>query len=244
MNREQYLAHFDADSERFAVVTADHLETGIEFLGDWTVRDLVAHLGAVYAFCRANLLAQTDEVTFPSDDEARAPEGDAVMAWFRERRDAVREALEQADLDAVGWTFAGMEPGSFWVRRMAHETSVHRWDAEAAVGDFTPVDPALASDGIDEYTDVGLRSSSSRPDRVYPEQTVHLHCTDVEGEWMLARGADGAPVVTREHGKGDAAVRGTAADLLLWVWGRPMPADRLEIFGDQSVADAWRDLAP
>ena len=39
----------------------------------------------------------------------------------------------------------------FWPRRMAHETTVHRVDAEQAAGrPVAPVPAALAVDGIDE----------------------------------------------------------------------------------------------
>jgi hypothetical protein len=40
--------------------------------------------------------------------------------------------------------------------------------------------------------------------------------------------------VTREHAKGDVAARGTASDLLLFLWGR-VPADSLEVFGDADL---------
>ena len=43
-------------------------------------------------------------------------------------------------------TWAGDRPGSFYPRRMAHETAVHRWDAVGGA-----IDPALAVDGIDEH---------------------------------------------------------------------------------------------
>ena len=61
---------------------------------------------------------------------------------------------------------------------MVAETAVHRWDAQGAGGNASPIAPEVASDGIDEYTEVGLRFSGSRPNRVYPAQSLHLHCTD------------------------------------------------------------------
>lgn len=243
MDSQQYLQQFEADSERIAAVAATGLDSPISFLGDWTVRDLVAHTGAVFAFATANVLSDATEVTSPGE-EAQAPDGDAIVGWFRERRAAILDALQTADLDSTGWTFAGMAPRSFWARRMAHETSVHRWDAEQALGETTPIDAAIAKDGIDEYTEVSLRFSTSRPNRIYPDKTLHLHATDIEGEWMLARADDGSVVVTAEHGKGDAAVRGTAEALLLWVWGRPVADGELQIFGDHDVVAAWAALAP
>ena len=147
-----------------------------------------------------------------------------------------------AEPDATAWGFTPSREASFWQRRMAQETLVHRWDAEKAAGDVTPMPPELARDGIDEYLAVGLRYSGRRPERDYPTESLHLHCTDTEGEWMLVGQGINAFTVTHEHGKGDAAVRGTSEDILLWIWGRP-DVD-VQIFGDESVAATWQALAP
>ena len=53
---------------------------------------------------------------------------------------------------------------------------------------------------------------------------------------------DGRLRVTREHAKGDAAVRGTAEGLLLYLWDRSR--EGLECFGDQTVVDAWATVTP
>jgi hypothetical protein len=66
--------------------------------------------------------------------------------------------------------------------------------------------------------------------------SVHLHCTDVDGEWLLTADADGTDVVTREHAKGDAAMRGPAHDLLLVLWRR-QSLDTIDVIGDRAVAE-------
>ena len=117
---------------------------------------------------------------------------------------------------------------------MAHETSVHRWDAELAAGEARPIDPELASDGVDEFLNVMLLQPrfSSAP----IEGSVHLHATDTPGEWLVREQEDGTLVVTAEHAKGDAALRGAASDLLLALWGR-VGSDALEVIGDRAVAE-------
>ena len=127
------------------------------------------------------------------------------------------------------------------VRRMAHENGIHRWDAENAVGEPEPLDAELARDGVDEILDVAWRYHRTGPVTVFPSSTLHLHRTDGDGEWLLSS-ADDQLVVEHQHAKGDAAVRGTASDLNLLVWGRRQPA--LEVFGDQAVLDAWLALTP
>ena len=56
---------------------------------------------------------------------------------------------------------------------------------------------------------------------------------------------DGALVATREHAKGDLAVRGPASSLLLWAYNRvPAGADGLESFGDPALLDGWASIVP
>jgi uncharacterized protein (TIGR03083 family) len=136
------------------------------------------------------------------------------------------------------WTFSSTNrTASFWQRRRAQETSVHRYDAETAAGTPTPLDATLAVDGIDEYLTVFLPRLADNFGDV-GDATVHVHCTDVEGEWLIAR-RDGELTVTAEHAKGDVAVRGSASDLLLFLWGR-VPADALEVFGDADLLARFR----
>ena len=50
---------------------------------------------------------------------------------------------------------AGPSPLAFWARRQAHETAVHRYDAQSAAPGGPPApagafDPAFAADGVDE----------------------------------------------------------------------------------------------
>jgi predicted lipid carrier protein YhbT len=109
---------------------------------------------------------------------------------------------------------------------------VHRYDAETAAGTPTPVDAELAVDGIDEFLTVFVPRMGANFGPV-GDATVHVHCTDVDGEWLVACN-DGEVAVTREHAKGDVAARGTASDLLLFLWGR-VSADTLEVFGDADL---------
>lgn len=236
------LEEIERASAAFEAAIDGDLGTDIEFIEGWSVRDLVAHLGAVYAMAAANVRAATEERTAPGD-EAQAPEGEAIAAWFGERRTDLLQALNDAPVDRVAASHAGVQTAGWWRRRLMHETVVHLWDLQTTTGEPDPIDGDLATDGIDEYTEVSLRVSGRRPNRTYPAESLHLHRTDGDGEWMFVRGAtEHDVVVTQEHGKGDAAVRGPGAQLLLWIWGRP--ATDLEFFGDAGVAEAWRSLAP
>ena len=58
------------------------------------------------------------------------------------------------------------------------------------------------------------------------------------GEWLVTRLDESGIDFTREHAKGDAAVRGSANNLLLWLWRRA--AGPVDIVGDTAVAARFR----
>ena len=47
--------------------------------------------------------------------------------------------------------------------------------------------------------------------------------------------------MTREHAKGDVALRGPASDLFLVLLGRAAP-EAVEVFGDPPAVNSWREL--
>ena len=73
-----------------------------------------------------------------------------------------------------------------------------------------------------------------------PTASLHVHCTDTDGEWLIW-GEAGAYRMLPIHDKGDAALRGPAADLLLVLMGR-LDRSVVDIVGDPAAAAAWLDL--
>ena len=92
----------------------------------------------------------------------------------------------------------------------------------------------LASDGIDEFVHV-MVMSNLRAEEAPLSGSVHIHCTDVDGEWLIVPTTTTEVVVTREHSKGDCAIRGSASSLLLGLWRR-IPMSSLEVIGSADVA--------
>ena len=66
--------------------------------------------------------------------------------------------------------------------------------------------------------------------------------TDGEGEWLVRFEGEDVTVI-REHAKAGVAVRGSASDLFLFLWGR-VPASTLDVVGDASLLDRYRELVP
>ena len=208
----------------------------------WQVADLLVHTARVYRHktyvVEHRLQERPTGGAWQVDDPAPAD----APAFFDAELAALLRALRATDPATRVWSFAQADPtvGS-WCRRMAHETVIHRVDAELAAGVPGPVRPALAVDGIDEVLDVFLAPRAEGASLGEPPATVHLHATDVPGEWLVRLGPDGIEV-ERGHAKGDAAVRGTASALSLWLWGR-LPLEALEVLGEVEAADRLRTAA-
>lgn len=221
-----------------AATPATVLDRPVPGCPDWDVGQLVGHTGWIYRWVTANLLARGERVSGKA--VPAAPTGAEVLPWFADAHEGVLEALHAVEPDVVVSTFIGPQPAAFWRRRMAHETTVHRWDAESAHAIPTPIDPAVAVDGIDESWDLFFLRRFEWG--VVPAgATLHLHATDApDGEWLVRFGADAEGTeVSRGHVKADVAVRGTASDLLLYCFGR-VPARQLDVVGDTDLAAAFQ----
>jgi uncharacterized protein (TIGR03083 family) len=241
LETQQYLDQLAQNSERLAdAAAAAGVDAPVPSCPGWTVTDLLEHClgGDTWArtIVEQGKAGSTDRVT--RDEVEPSLQGDALVDAFRSGAQALVAALASVTPDTPVWTFSSTNrTASFWQRRRAQETAIHRYDAELAAATPTPLDPVLAVDGTDEILTVFLPRLA---DNFEPmgDGTVHLHCTDVDGEWLVAR-RDGEVTVTREHAKGDVAARGAASDLLLFLWGR-VPADSLEVFGDAELLARFR----
>lgn len=239
MITEAYLDHIRADVDRFAAA----LERGptdapVAACPGWDLARLAAHLGSVHRWARQAVL----EAAPPAVTSRPDPDTD-WGPWLKEGAEQLVEALASVDLDGPTWhPFPVAQIARVWPRRQAQETVIHRWDAEAAVGAPSPIDQELASDGIDEYFEIALPRLTVREHVELPSGSFHVHCTDVAGEWLVARDGDELSV-TRQHAKGDAALRGPAEVILLRLWNRDSPrAAELDEVGDPAVAAAWLAL--
>ena len=209
----------------------------------WTLAHLAEHLGQIHRwanFCAVNARP-------PTADEAAAlasVDPSRVGEWYRGCVAELMATLESLDPDAATWhPFPVERVARVWSRRQAHETAMHRWDAERAIGVDAELDPELASDGIDEYFEIVIPRLMKRESLAVPRGSLHVHCTDVEGEWLVWSD-DGDYRMRRAHEKGDAALRGPAEAILLRLWGRTSElSDELSQVGDESVLDAWLALA-
>jgi uncharacterized protein (TIGR03083 family) len=235
LTRQRYLDTITQEGGRVAVLArGDDLSVRVPSCPDWDLAALVSHLGWVHRYVTAWMDAGE-----PVGRDLVGPVGDDLAAWFTEGLDALVERLDGCDPDAAVSTFVGPGTNWFWLRRMAHENTVHRWDAEDALGMPGPVPSDVALDGVDEFL-----TGFHLPHRVGKHlagdgQTLHFHATDGDGEWVVTRSTDGA-TVERAHQRSDVAARGRGEDLLLFVWGRRGP-EVLEVFGDEAQLTVWQE---
>lgn len=237
------VGRLEALTDRLVTLVDGDLSLAVPDCPGWTLRDLVAHVGRVYgAVCTVVEHRATDPVK-PGPEAFVDPDLDdeGVRRWFRTRIDAVIAALRSIDPSTPLWTWSDQHTAAFYRRRMVHETAVHLADAARARGRDVELDRDVCVDGVDEFFDVMLPVAVARAGGRTPSGTLHLHCTDGNGEWMLVPDGDRI-LVSREHAKGDVAWRGPAAALLLAVWGRRGPA--VDVIGDQVVSAEWSALAP
>lgn len=244
LDREFYLARFEQDATAMvAAAKQADLDAAVPPCPGWSVADLVAHTAEVfYDWNQVVSRGLVDRADFESVPDFERPPQEKLVDALQSSADRLLATLAAADLDQPAWNWSSTQPKTvaFVPRRMAHEISIHRWDAQSAIGATEPINADLAADGIDEFFFVQLPEEEAP----VPEPgTVHLHRTDGPGEWFVTLGAGGV-TVRAEHERGDAAVRGPASDLILMLWRR-IPASDLEVHGDAAVVDRfvnWVDL--
>ena len=243
-----HITAVEIGGRQVAAALEQHRTGPVPWSDSWTVQDVAQHVGGVHHVVARVIAGRptTDFGAFGALDPPSASDP-KLLQWLREGTAAVVTQLRSTDPAEECWTWwPPATTVAFWARRMAQETLVHAWDAQAGAGGAPePLDPELAADGIDEYLDVFLAVARRRGQAPGGGETVHVHCTDAEGEWVVTFPAEGKRELRREHAKGDVAFRGPAQGLLLFLWGR-LGADAagVEVLGDEAVATRWRDLAP
>jgi uncharacterized protein (TIGR03083 family) len=254
LSPDQYFAAIADNADQLSqVVASKDPQLAIPTCPDWTLRKLASHLGRTHRWVAETVRARALEpLTMSELPDGKAPAGQVEQAaWLRTGAQRLVDEISEAGDDRI-WTFAGTAPATFWARRMAHETLVHRVDGELATGRKPDLDPVLAADAIDEWLDLlGMRrfaDASEATAPLPPGAVLHLHATDDglagSGEWLVRLDRD-ALAVEPGHGKGDVAVTGPAAALLLTLLRRqPEGGRELTSYGDSALLTRWLDHTP
>ncbi|MEV7887710.1 maleylpyruvate isomerase family mycothiol-dependent enzyme [Streptomyces sp. NPDC002817] len=205
---------------------------------EWQVRDLLRHTGAVHRWA-AGFVADRHPSPRPLGDLPDL-DGAALVAWYREAHGHLVDTLTAADPDIQCWHFLpAPSPLAFWARRQAHETAVHRFDAESARGGSpSGIAPAFAVDGIDELL-TGFHARQKSRVRSERPRVLRVRATDTEGAVWTVRLSQEPPAARRgAEGDAECEIAGPAGQLYLSLWNRvPFPA----VTGDTALAELWRE---
>jgi uncharacterized protein (TIGR03083 family) len=220
----------------------------VAFCPGWTVRDLTTHVGWVYRWvsvivgeARDSLPSKEESQTFQDPD----PNDDSgIMARLATAGARVLDVLRHAPEDLACWT-TWATPSSareFWIRRMVHETLIHRVDAQNAGGAVATrgvdLPPAVSIDGIDEMM-VGFAGRYAKRLRHEQPGTLAVRATESGHEWWVRISSE-APEFGRGQAPGevDTLIQGPAGEILLWLWNRRQ-LDGLEVVGESHLLQTW-----
>jgi uncharacterized protein (TIGR03083 family) len=213
----------------------------------WTVRDLVGHVGAVYLHKVECMTRQAQPETWPPPGLAEEAAHQPLALLDRTYRALVHEFdTRLPNAPAGGWYEPDRTVG-FWIRRMAHETVIHRIDAELAAGvPLAPVPDDLAVDGLDEFLYVFLMYGTTAWLESAREALADAEGQDVRlvttgGAWLVHPTPEGVRVSEDPSGPVATEVTGAPADLLRWVWGRAAD-DAVTVTGDLARIGPLRKL--
>jgi uncharacterized protein (TIGR03083 family) len=212
----------------------------------WRVRDLLRHTGYIHRWAARHVTECPDQIIDgpPEEEILRGGTDDAgLLTWFRDGHAALVRTLATADPAVRCPTFiAAPSPLAFWARRQAHETAIHRADAESAVGVTPEYEAAFAADGIDELVTGFGRRRKYQP-AADGGVRLRMLATDTGDAWLVEarqgrlhprRDTDGS----EEAG---CTVSGPASGLYLYLWNRVGPAQAgVTVTGDPGLLSAWQ----
>jgi uncharacterized protein (TIGR03083 family) len=243
MEVSEHIAALRVEGKRLSAAAASvSFDAKVPSCPDWVVRDLVRHQGGVHRWVTGVVSGPRTEPWIVDLDEVVGswPPDTELLEWFEEGNGALVDALSEADPGLECWTFlTAPSPLTMWARRQAHETAIHRVDAELASGrPITPFSAQFAGDGIDELLSCFITRQGGHL-LANPPRSLHVRCVDIAGDWLVRIGADRV-VTIRGSDKADCETAGRASDLYLALWNRQSPAG-LTIEGDSRVLDLFLD---
>ncbi|SRR6266700_696289 len=210
---------------------------------DWSLHDLVAHLGEVQRFWAAVVTAGPGRPPPADEDVAGRVPGEDLLGWSEESTRILLRDLAEAGPDRGCWTWwqpsGAPQTAGAVARHQVQEAAVHARDAQEVASQAGPLPLPVAVDGVAEYLEVALGSLGPWPG---PPGRIAFRA-DEGGQWHLGLGAAGAAMAQPAAGGPEpgATIHGSASDLVLFLYGRSCDGV-VRVGGDRPVVDrllAW-----
>lgn len=196
---ERYREALILNGRAFAAAVAHDRRAAVAACPEWDALDLLWHLTEVHWFWGEVVEKRIQEVAWPLDYSRPAGEAD-LARLYDANLDRLLQVLDATADDVAVWSWAPQHDVAWVRRRMAHETAMHRWDAEAATGTPAPIEVDLAADGIEEFLAFFVDANES--------PGLAIEVADAGQRFALGEGP---------------TVRGSASDVLLVLWRRIPP---------------------
>lgn len=233
MDHAAGIAHLRHEHGLFeAAVAAAAPDAAVPSCPAWTVADLTEHVAEVFAHKVACIRTGAEPEPWPPAGGV----GPLDRAWAELIEELTTRPPEH---HAYTW-FTPDQTVGFWIRRMAHETAIHRIDAELAAGVAPgPVDPELAVDGIDEVLRVFVEFSCDGWPEYFAELLAGADHRPVlidagSRAWRVTAGRERIAIADADPGEAaDARVTGDPGLVYRWLWGR---GGDVELLGDTALA--------
>lgn len=235
LSRNQYLEHIKAD---YALML-EHLAgpiVPVPSCPGWDTNSLAEHMGMVYlhqAYVVEHSTAPENEVHLAVLNGVTEPMQKLELG-FR----AIIKALDPAREERKTWSWHHSDFSvDFWFRRMAHETVIHRADAQIARGVKLELAEALALDGVDEVLDFLplLGSWPEAPNVDFGIVSVVVAAQSGQQVWNVEFTENAATVTAATEPSSSArlTITGDAESMDLYLWGRiDSTSPKLKLNGD------------
>jgi uncharacterized protein (TIGR03083 family) len=231
------------------VSSAPSLDVVVPSCPEWSLFDLVEHLGQGRRRWAATVAAGPADAPpsgFGPQDAAPAPrDRDELVAWMATSTQLLQDALRASGPDRGCWTWWGTsqspQTAGAVARHQLQQVAVHTYDAQLALGGAQPLPGEVALDGVEEFLFTCVATTSAWP---HPSAVVDYHATEGRS-WRIWLSADGARTArlpgtgdrpgtgaAPEDGAAHASARGTASELVLFMYGR-LPVDAMQLDGRQ-----------
>lgn len=223
-----------------SAVAAAPVGAAVPACPDWTVPDVLAHVGAAQRAWAAAVAAGPARRPPAEVPVPRALAAGELLEWSADATRVLVGALRAAGPDAPCWTWwaesGGLSTAGAVARHHVQEAAVHVRDVQEAAGGPQPLPAALAVDAVDEFLQVGFGSMDG-----WPHSPARVALVADEGRaWTLILDPTGASPIRGAAGaarpEADATVAGSASDLLLALYRRLPWADApLRVTGDAAL---------